>query len=465
MAGTFNELGNLGAYRWSGQMHEEFLLKLRGRRGVETYKQMAENDDIIGASLFAIEMLLRQVSWDVKEAGHTEADKNAKEFVASCIDDLDTSWTDFISEALSFLTFGWSYHEIVYKRRMGHTKRGETNSKHSDGLIGWRKLPVRSQDTLWEWRFDEEDNLLGLIQCAPPRYEHIFIPIEKALHFRTKARKGNPEGRSILRSAYTSWEFKRHIQEFEGIGIERDLAGLPVLQAPEGTDLWNPEFADHKAQAEQIVRAIRRDEKEGVLLPPGWNLSLMASGGKRQFDTNETIERYDNRIAMTMLADFVMLGHEQVGSFALSSDKTEMFGVAMGTFLDVICEVFNNQAIPRLIDVNGDAFAGITAYPELVHGDIETQDLSSLGTFIKEMVGIGVITPDEDLEDYLRRAASLPERDENATYMGNGVTGNDDDEPKEPDDEPSDDKPPKEVEKRKGQGLWGFSSMFSNRKH
>jgi hypothetical protein len=83
----------------------------------------------------------------------------------------------------------------------------------------------------------------------------------------------------------------------------------------------------------------------------------------------------------------------------------------------MICEVMNSQAIPRLIDLNGGTFKGITAYPELIHGDIETQDLEKLGTFVRDMIGIGAIMPDENLEDYLRMAADLPERDEETSYM------------------------------------------------
>ena len=119
---------------------------------------------------------------------------------------------------------------------------------------------------------------------------------------------------------------------------------------------------------------------------------------------------------MTVLADFVLLGHQGVGSFALSSDKTELFSVALGAFLDLICEVFNNQAIPRLIDINGEHFKGISGYPELIHGDIETQDLSKLGEFVSKMVGIGAITPDESMEDYLRMSADLPEKDLETAY-------------------------------------------------
>ena len=46
----------------------------------------------------------------------------------------------------------------------------------------------------------------------------------------------------------------------------------------------------------------------------------------------------------------------------------------------------------------------------MTHGDIEKPDLVQLSTFIKDMVGVGVFVPDDDLEDYVRRAASLPER-------------------------------------------------------
>ena len=182
-------------------------------------------------------------------------------------------------------------------------------------------------------------------------------------------------------------------------------------------DIWSDDYKEELAKAEKIVRSVRRDEREGIVLGNGWKFTLTSTGGRRQFDTSQIIERYDTRMAMTVLADFVLLGHQKVGSFALSSDKTELFSVALGAFLDLICEVFNNQAIPRLIDINGDHFKGITDYPELIHGDIETQDLSKLGEFVSKMVSIGAITPDEGMEDYLRMAADLPERDFDTAYM------------------------------------------------
>lgn len=115
---------------------------------------------------------------------------------------------------------------------------------------------------------------------------------------------------------------------------------------------------------------------------------------------------------MTVLADFIFLGHQQNGSWALSSDKTALFAMACGAYLDIIAETFNSQGIPNLIDINGKHFAGITDYPKLTHGDIEDADIAKVSAFIKDMTSIGVLVPDDGLEDYVRQVGHLPERTE-----------------------------------------------------
>lgn len=413
MSNDSKEIGRVGQRRYGGIFYEEFLSELRGRKGAEVFTEMSNNDETIGAILFAIEMLVRQASWNVEPGGSTAKDREAAEFVKSCMDDMQQTWIDTISEILSFLTYGWSFHEVVYKRRMGRTKDNRTSSKYDDGLIGWMKLPIRSQETLYQWEYDDQDNLIGMTQMPPPDFGLITIPMNKAMLFRTRSRKDNPEGRSILRTAYRSWYFKRRIQEIEGIGIERDLAGLPVITTPEGMDIWDKDDEDMNAirtGLEAMVKNIRRDSTEGLVLPFGYTFELTSTGGSRQFDTNSIIARYDTKISQTVLADFIQLGHESVGSFALSSDKTNLFSMAICAFLDIICQTFNSQGIPALIDINGDHFAGVTDYPRLTHGDIEDVDLATVATFIKDMTSIGVIIPDESLEDYVRQLGKLPKR-------------------------------------------------------
>ena len=415
------EFGKIGQNRYgttgTGYLfHEEFLRELQGLKGVHAYSEMADNDATVGGILFAIEMLMRQCDFHIEPAGDTQKDKECAEFVESCMHDMERTWTDTLSEILSFLTYGWSYHEIVYKRRVGNTNSPITKSKHHDGLIGWRKLPIRSQDSFFSWEYkDGTDDLIGMTQMPAPTFERITIPIEKSLHFRTRSRKDNPEGRSILRTAYRAYYFKKRIEEIEGYGIERDLAGFPVLYAPADMDIWadDPDMKNALAMAEMLVSSVRRDAREGLVLPGGengWKFELVTSGSRRQFDTNAIIDRYDKRIAMSVLADFIMMGQQQVGSFALADSKTRIFALAVGTYLDVICEVFNIQAIPRLININGDHFKGITDYPKMVHGDIDEVDVQQFTTAITGLVGNGIIVPDESIEDEVRRILHLPER-------------------------------------------------------
>ena len=109
------ELGVTGIKRTSGYIDEEFLPALRGRKAVRVYREMSANDSMVGALLFAIDKLVREVDWKVVPANQDEEAVNASEFLESCKDDMSHSWDDFIGEVLSMLTYGWSWHEIVYK--------------------------------------------------------------------------------------------------------------------------------------------------------------------------------------------------------------------------------------------------------------------------------------------------------------------------------------------------------------
>lgn len=95
------EYGRIGQKRWEGQFYEEFLPELSGMRGIKVFKEMKENDDTVGAILFAIKMMIRQVEWHVEPGGDSAKDKEAAEFVESCMGDMQATWTDTISEILS----------------------------------------------------------------------------------------------------------------------------------------------------------------------------------------------------------------------------------------------------------------------------------------------------------------------------------------------------------------------------
>lgn len=420
---NYKQLGSTGLRRYGGYVYEEFLPILRWPRAGKVYQEMADNDPVVGAILYLAEMLIRNAQWSTKAASDNPVDKEAAEFLYSCMHDMDMSWADTISEILSMLTYGFSFHEIVYKVRRGpHERNSKFKSKHSDGKIGWRRMPIRSQDTLHEWMFDDEGDIKAFVQDVPTTGKIAVIPLSKGLLFRTRVIRDNPEGKSLLRNAYRPWYFKKHIEEIEGIGIERDLAGFPVLNAPDGLDLWNdedPRLVKLRQNAEELIKNVRRDSEEGVLLPHGWEFKLLTSGSSRQFDTNAIINRYDYRIAVTMLSDLVLLGGEKTGSFAMAETKQSLLATALNAQLLNIADIFNKYAVPKLMHYNG--YDDITDYPEIVPGNIESPSLKEIALLLRSM-GLD-ISGDMELMNHLRKISSLPQMTEevfNEVYKNQG---------------------------------------------
>lgn len=406
----FVEIGRTGLKHWGGILDEEFLRELRGVNGIKVYREMSKNDAVIGASLNAYMTLAKEVTFrlDPSEQGDAKAEE-IQEFVRTALfEDMSHSWRDLLSEIFSFLTYGWSYFEIVYKRRGGDTNDPASRSRYSDNRVGWRKWAIRGQDTLVRWDLDDNGGVSGMVQRAAPLFTETVIPIEKALLFRTVLERNGPEGVSILRNSYQSFYYKRRLQIVRGIGIERDLAGLPVMTPPEGVDIWNPNDANAvlmKTAAERIVRNIRRDENEGVLKPFGWTLELLASSGSRQFDITEVIAQLNAEIAMSMMTDFLLVGHENVGARSLATDKRAVFSHAAASFLDTICDVINRFAIPKLVELNGWP---VELAPKLTHGPVAEIELSEITNFITATAGAGLLFPDEDLEKWIRQRGMMP---------------------------------------------------------
>ena len=410
------ELGATGLRQFSGIVREELLPRLTGSLATKIYTEMAANDAIVKAALQAIDLTTRQVQWHVDPAGPSAADKEAAVFLESVRHDMAHTWTDHISEAMTKLVHGWSLFEIVYKKRGGPTDDPHTSSRFNDGRIGIRKLSIRAQDTLFRWQFDRTGGIQGMIQRPPPDYWERAIPIEKALLYRTAMRKNNPEGESILRGAYRAWHFKKRIEEIQAIGIERDLAGLPVALVPPALLSKTASPADQAILAElkKIVTNIRNDEQAGIVFPllhdqHGnllYDLKLLTTGGRRAFDTNAVLSYYDQRISMALSSDFLLLGHAKVGTESLGVVKLGMFSVAIGAFLDEIAEVLNRYLVPRLFALNGWQLEQL---PRFSHEAVESADLKDVGEYLANLAKAGMpLFPDQELEAYAKRVAKFP---------------------------------------------------------
>jgi hypothetical protein len=404
-AAAKSTLGVAGDNTYHGQIRaDEFLPELRGKKAIRKYREMRDNDSTVGAVMYAVEQILRDVDLHVKAANDTPAAQVEKEFVESVLHDMDHTLDDHIAEALGFLSYGFGWFEVVYKRRVGPTSRSEKKrSKFTDGRIGVRKIASRAPWTVSKFDVDTKTGeVLGVQQDVGFMNGRNYIPTNKSLYYRTTSLNGDPSGRSILRNAYTSYEYLNNLQAIEAIAVERELAGIPVARIPSEYLSGDASAAQSGfvSNLQQILRDVKFNEQGYIILPSDAypdkdgapsnvrlvDIELMSSNGSRNIDINPIINRYQHDIARSMLSEFLLLGTSG-GSYALSKSKTDLFLRALESYIQAIVDVLNKQLVERLWELNG---LNYDLMPTIVAGDVAPHDLREIASFLRNLNGAGI---------------------------------------------------------------------------
>jgi hypothetical protein len=403
-------LGVAGDNTYNGQIRaDEFLPELRGKKAIRKYREMRDNDSTIGAVMYATEQVLRDVDLKVMPANDSAEAKEEAEFVESVLDDMDHTLDDHIAESLSNLSYGFAWFEVIYKRRNGPTERSDKRrSKYTDGRMGVRKIAIRAPWTISRFDVDNQTgDVKGIYQDGSGYNNSNYIPTRKSLYYRTTTINGDPAGRSILRNAYTSYEYVNNLQSIEAIAVERELAGIPVARIP-------AEYLSGDATAAQsgfvnnlqsILRDVKFNEQGYIILPSDTypdkdgaptnqklvDVELMSSSGSRNIDIDPIVRRYQHDIARSVLSEFLMLGGGNTGSYALSKSKTDLFLRALESYIQAIVDVLNKQLVERLWELNG---LNYDMMPTIVAGDVAPHDLREIAAFLRNLNGADINVSD-----------------------------------------------------------------------
>jgi hypothetical protein len=415
------ELGVSGTNTYTGDIRaDEFLSELKGKKAIRKYREMRDNSAVIGAVMYAVEQTLRDVKIKVKPANESDAAKKEAEFLQTVLDDMDHSLDDHISEALSALTYGFAWFEVVYKRRIGEVNNPKKASKYTDGRLGVRKLAIRAPWTVERFEIDKlSGDILGIRQEVTWGKPNVMIPVEKSLYYRTTSLNNDPSGRSVLRNAYVSYTYLNKIQSYEAIAIERELHGVPVGRMP-AEYLSSDATADQanlRSQFERILRDLKNNEQGYVLLPSDlyvdadgkptnqrlMDIELITANGSRSIDIDPVVKRYQHDIARSIMAEFMMLGGGSGGSYALSKTKTDLFLRSLESYINTIVDVLNKQLVERLWAVNGLPF---DTMPKLEAGDVAPHDLQMLSSLLRNLnnANIPVVNHTETIADIMEAA-------------------------------------------------------------
>lgn len=410
-------MGATGLNHSFGMINDEPLLKLKGRRAMKEFREMYDNDAVVGGVMRLATEMVSQTEYSIEAAGDDPAtDLMAQHLCETSLDDMQSTWPEFIDDVMTQGTFGHAYTEMWFKKRLGDHELVEFNSKYGDGYYGIGNIALRAQESLDRWSIGDDGRILGMWQRPAPTYALKYIDIERALLFRTNAAKNNPEGRSWLRPGWRSWFLLKRFQEIEGIGVERNVSGYPDFQVPIEYFLAGATVEQRAVLAEikKMAERIRQDKLTGVVRPgekdeegndTGFAFGLIQGTSTVAGIIDPIIKRLESRVAISMLGEIVLIGQDGVGSLALSKTKKSMLAGALGAILRRIEDVINRHLFPRLVRANG--LPGRCA-PTLKFEDVESADEAAFAAAVAQLVGGGVLTPDESVERYVRDYLNLP---------------------------------------------------------
>lgn len=400
-----SEVGYNGLKISAGIIHEEMKRELQFPMSVITYKQMSY-DSVIAAALNYYEHMMLKTRFNFKP--HPLATDEQKEyaiFMQDCIEDMEHSWQDFIQEVSSMNTYGFCVNEIVLRKRL--LSKG---SKYNDGLIGIQKLPIRSQDSISEWNYDDNQRLEGVTQTIAKvgkngrvllsaKGDKITMKREKFLLFRLGKKKDSPIGDSPLKGCYYSWKYKTSVEELESVGMQRDLSGVPIAWIPPqvmASDA-DPVVKEQYEHWKNIVRNTHNNQQAGMVLPlmydentkqPLFKFELLKNDGGKAYDTKSIKEYYCNAMLTALSADILLMGQSSTGSYALGSIKGTLSAIAIESKLKEICNVINQHLIPLIGSLNK---WDMTRLPFLAAEDLEAVSLEEVSKYLQRVGSIGFL--------------------------------------------------------------------------
>ncbi|MFI7468144.1 hypothetical protein [Nonomuraea sp. NPDC049646] len=383
---------------WLGEWLET-IPDLIWPQSVQTYARM-RHDPQLTAVLSAYTLPIRRATWAVDPAGCRD------EVVQLVADDLGlpilgddaepgparrrgVRWADHLRLALQSLVYGFMPFERRYAIVNGQAR-----------LVN---LGERLPHTIGEIKLKRDGSIESVQQDLVPAGQP--IPANRLVWYVREREGANWAGRSMLRASYGPWLLKHEVWRVHATSIRRFGMGVPNVEAPAGAT------PGQVLEAQRLASAIRAGDQSGVGLPQGFKLNLTGMTGSVP-DAMAFIEYLDQQMSRSALAGLLDLGQTRNGSRALGDTMLEMFVLSLQAVADEIADTATSGQpgmdgiVTQLVDYNWGE--GEPA-PRIVVGDVGSRQevtAEALDTLMRS----GAISPDPQLEAFVRREWKLPER-------------------------------------------------------
>lgn len=406
----------------SQPLHIENTVLQMGKRDLaidqafHTYREM-KLDGIISGSMSFLKAILSKN--DYKIGYHKDATKEERELVDALNLSLNTMEVydkkQLLSNWLQMLDYGCSLNEVVFER--------------VNGKMVFKTISPIHLTTVEQFQMD--GGKLEKLKLVPPDNDGLLLDVgrnqqaisgDKVLFFRVEPDSDFPLGKSLLYGAYTGWRAKKILQEYEAIGVAKNLSGVLDIKVP--SEYINKFYAEPNSeeaiyvanlltQAEMLhagkgsyILSASDTQQNGVRM---FEITTVggAVGGGRKYDVGEAIVRYNTEIQLSLQTIVLSLGAEGGGSFALSENNTYLMTLFVENIQRVISQEFK-KAVRMAYTLNG---LSLDRIPDIEFEDIMPIDWRVFTEGWQRLLESGGVTATEDLESFLREAGNAPQAD------------------------------------------------------
>lgn len=398
------EIGSSGTQIYSGYLSEEYLAELRGIKAMKLYDMMRRSDPRIKMVVSAVKNPIKSADWVIrhKEGVTDEAMAEKQKLLIEKILFRDLkgkkSFKKTLHQILSMVEFGYSAFEITHRVILKDPVFGQ--------YIGLKSIKLIGQKTVYQFNVNCDGDLESITQYATGDVgRNVIVPSEFVMHFSIDQEGDNYEGISMLRTCYGPWLRKNNALKQESVGNQNFSTPIAVMSVPDGEQ----NSVQYK-NAINFLENYANNTSSYLLKPDGWDLELKSN----TFDSSkirETIKAENEEITFAFLANFLNLGSGGGGgSYALSSELSDFFTTSLEFIAEEIADAFNTQLIPALVKLN---FPNAESLIELAVSGIADKAGKEFAEVMELLVRSRVLTPDDELEDAMRKKFKLPPKADN----------------------------------------------------
>ena len=422
-------LGAPGVAIYGGTLVEnEKDSRLTGTEKYLSYSNLLANNSITAAGVRFFLNIASGVEWEVQVSDENEGDPKAEkiaEQIKFVMHDMDTPWHSVIRDALMHRFYGFSIQEWTARK----VEKGEHK-----GLTGFKNIAKRAQATIVRWDQKKNGDLEGVMQRSPQTQKEEYLPRGKLIYCVDDTLHDSPEGLGIFRHIIKLHSRLVRYEILEGWGFERDLRGTPVGRAPLGL---LAEMVDKKRITASAAAAIRKPIEDfiekalkgidtGIVLDSAvykgtgennapsanthWGIELLSGETTSQEEMSKAIDRIERSIARLLGVEQLMLGSDSRGSFALSQDKSQQFGVVIDAALNEVARCLEKDFLGPLFDLNG---WDEKYMPTFRLSKAQFREIGEIVGALKDMALAGAPIPINDpVVNFVRRLLGAPDQEE-----------------------------------------------------